>query len=67
MKKLKTRPDGYVKHLVSCCIEAGMTLDEVHFGTNIAKSHLKSVAKNLKSKFRNPNKPILKYYESRAK
>lgn len=62
MRKPKTRPDGYVKHLVSCCIDTGMTLDEVHFGTKIPKSHLKSVAKDLKSRFRNPYKPIVEYY-----
>lgn len=62
MKKPKTRPDGYVKHLVSVCIDAGMTLDEVHFGTRIPKSHLKSVAYAMKSRFRSPYKPSIQYY-----
>ena len=61
MRKPKTRPDGYVKHLVSVCIDAGMTLSEVHFGTGIPKGHLKSVAYNMKSRFRSPSKPLIKY------
>ena len=58
----KRRTQGYVKHLVSVCIDAGMTVDEVHFGTKIPKSQLWSVAKSLKTRFRNPNKPIVQYY-----
>lgn len=62
MRNLKSRPDGYVKHLVSVCIDAGMTMDEVHFGTRIPKSHLKSVAYAMKSRFRSPYKPLIKYH-----
>lgn len=62
MRKPKTRPDGYVKHLVSVCIDAGMTLDEVHFGTRIPKSHLKSVAYSMSARFRSPYKPSIQYY-----
>jgi len=64
MRKPKTRPDGYVKHLVSVCIDAGMTIDEVHFGTRIPKSHLRSVAYAMDANFRNPYKPLIKYYAS---
>jgi hypothetical protein len=62
MRNPKSRLDGYVKHLVSVCIDAGMTMDEVHFGTRIPKSHLRSVAYDLGTKFRNPYKPLIKYY-----
>lgn len=64
---MPNRPQGYMKHLVSVCIDAGMTLDEVHFGTRIPKSHLKSVAYHMKAKFRSPYKPLIKYHESRNK
>jgi hypothetical protein len=64
MRQPKTRPDGYVKHLVSVCIDAGMTMDEVHFGTRIAKSHLRSVAYDMGTRFRSPYKPLIKYYAS---
>lgn len=67
MRKPKTRPDGYVKHLVSVCIDANMTLDEVHFGTGINKGHLKSVAYNMNARFRSPYKPFIKYYASTNK
>jgi hypothetical protein len=62
MRKPKSRPDGYVKHLVSVCIDAGMTMDEVHFGTRIPKSHLRSVAYSMNTKFRSPYNPIIQYY-----
>jgi hypothetical protein len=62
MRNPKSRPDGYVKHLVSVCIDAGMTMDEVHFGTRIPKSHLRSVAYDLGTKFRSPYKPLIQYY-----
>ena len=62
---MKQRPDGYVKHLVSVCIDAGMTMDEVHFGTRIPKSHLRSVAYAMKNKFRSPYKPLIKYYNGK--
>jgi hypothetical protein len=61
---MKKRPDGYVKHLVSVCIDAGMTMDEVHFGTRIPKSHLRSVAYAMGSRFRSPYKPLIKYHAS---
>lgn len=62
MRNPKSRLDGYVKHLVSVCIDAGMTMDEVHFGTRIPKSHLRSVAYDLGTKFRSPYKPLIQYY-----
>ena len=62
MRKPKTRPDGYVKHLVSVCIDAGMTMSEVHFGTRINKGHLRSVAYAMGTRFRSPHKPIIQYY-----
>lgn len=67
MRKPKSRPEGYVKHLVTVCIDAGMTLDEVHFGTRIDKGHLKSVAYNLKRRFRSRTKPLVEYYKKPRK
>lgn len=60
--KKQRRPQGYVKQIVSACVDAGMTIDEVHFGTKISKAQLKSVAQDLKVKFRSQNKPIVQYY-----
>ncbi|CAB5178885.1 hypothetical protein UFOVP157_48 [uncultured Caudovirales phage] len=60
--KKKRRAWGSVKRIVSVCQEAGMTCDEIHFGTGINKRVIWVTARQLKVKLRSPHKPLLKYY-----
>ena len=59
---MSRRPWGTVKHIVSVCQEVGMTCGEIHFGTGIPKQSIKSAAKELNVKLRDPSKPLIKYY-----
>ena len=60
--KKQRRPWGSVKHIVSVCQGAGMTCDEIWFGTGIDKRVIWDTARKLQVKLRSTYKPILKYY-----
>lgn len=66
---MSRRPWGTVKHIVSVCQAVGMTCGEIHFGTGIPKYSIKSAAKQLGVRLRDPSKPLIKYYvrEERCK
>jgi hypothetical protein len=59
---MSRRPWGSVKHIVSVCQAVGMTCGEIHFGTGIPIQSIKSAARELKVRLRDPSKPLIKYY-----